>query len=188
MLNMKPPPSSSEQRDSAAAATRALRAAALLARLPDETDTGTQLPAFSSSLQLSNVGCPAIYIPNFIQRQVVGPCACARSARITTTILLANPAVKQQCLHCCVSAWRCIMAVIAIATVVQIIYVLDCNKCPSFAIRNCCGYSVTAFIYSIIMLLVHAWFLWGVSKVAGPCARSARIATTILLANPALKQ
>ncbi|XP_073946512.1 uncharacterized protein [Choristoneura fumiferana] len=58
----------------------------------------------------------------------------------------------------------CIMAVIAIATVVQIIYVLDCNKCPSFAIRNCCGYSVTAFIYSIIMLLVHAWFLWGVSK------------------------
>ncbi|KAI8439833.1 hypothetical protein MSG28_013500 [Choristoneura fumiferana] len=36
--------------------------------------------------------------------QVVGP--CARSARIATTILLANPAVKQQCLHCCVSAWR----------------------------------------------------------------------------------
>ncbi|KAI8424651.1 hypothetical protein MSG28_003078 [Choristoneura fumiferana] len=31
---------------------------------------------------------------------------CARSARIATTILLANPAVKQQCLHCCVSAWR----------------------------------------------------------------------------------
>ncbi|KAI8433690.1 hypothetical protein MSG28_015688 [Choristoneura fumiferana] len=38
------------------------------------------------------------------QLQVVGP--CARSARIATTILLANPAVKQQCLHCCVSAWR----------------------------------------------------------------------------------
>ncbi|KAI8433734.1 hypothetical protein MSG28_015721 [Choristoneura fumiferana] len=36
--------------------------------------------------------------------QVVGP--CARSARIATTIMLANPAVKQQCLHCCVSAWR----------------------------------------------------------------------------------
>ncbi|KAI8420496.1 hypothetical protein MSG28_008981 [Choristoneura fumiferana] len=35
---------------------------------------------------------------------VVGP--CARSVRITTTILLANPAVKQQCLHCCVAAWR----------------------------------------------------------------------------------
>ncbi|KAI8431652.1 hypothetical protein MSG28_016131 [Choristoneura fumiferana] len=28
------------------------------------------------------------------------------SARIATTILLANPAVEQQCLHCCVSAWR----------------------------------------------------------------------------------
>ncbi|KAI8422776.1 hypothetical protein MSG28_006521 [Choristoneura fumiferana] len=27
------------------------------------------------------------------------------SARIATTIFLANPAVKQQCLHCCVSAW-----------------------------------------------------------------------------------
>ncbi|KAI8441272.1 hypothetical protein MSG28_014911 [Choristoneura fumiferana] len=38
--------------------------------------------------------------------QVVGP--CARSARIATTILLANPAVKHQCLHCCVSAWRVI--------------------------------------------------------------------------------
>ncbi|KAI8433752.1 hypothetical protein MSG28_015730 [Choristoneura fumiferana] len=36
--------------------------------------------------------------------QVVGP--CARSVQIATTILLANPAVKQQCLHCCVSAWR----------------------------------------------------------------------------------
>ncbi|KAI8441009.1 hypothetical protein MSG28_009282 [Choristoneura fumiferana] len=35
---------------------------------------------------------------------VVGP--CARSARIATTILLANPAVKQQCLHYCVSARR----------------------------------------------------------------------------------
>ncbi|KAI8427477.1 hypothetical protein MSG28_002010 [Choristoneura fumiferana] len=34
----------------------------------------------------------------------IGP--CARSARIATTILLANPAVKQQCMHCCVSAWR----------------------------------------------------------------------------------
>ncbi|KAI8431603.1 hypothetical protein MSG28_016092 [Choristoneura fumiferana] len=36
--------------------------------------------------------------------KVVGP--CARSARIATTILLANPAVKQQYLYCCVSAWR----------------------------------------------------------------------------------
>ncbi|KAI8428543.1 hypothetical protein MSG28_007311 [Choristoneura fumiferana] len=36
--------------------------------------------------------------------KVVGP--CARPARIAPTILLANPAVKQQCLHCCVSAWR----------------------------------------------------------------------------------
>ncbi|KAI8429467.1 hypothetical protein MSG28_000103 [Choristoneura fumiferana] len=34
---------------------------------------------------------------------MTGP--CARSSRIAT-ILLANPAVKQQCLHCCVSAWR----------------------------------------------------------------------------------
>ncbi|KAI8439594.1 hypothetical protein MSG28_013321 [Choristoneura fumiferana] len=33
---------------------------------------------------------------------------CAKSARIATTILLANPAVKQQCLclYCCVSVWR----------------------------------------------------------------------------------
>ncbi|KAI8421508.1 hypothetical protein MSG28_009551 [Choristoneura fumiferana] len=36
--------------------------------------------------------------------RVVG--SCAGSARIATTILLANPAVKQQCWHCCVSAWR----------------------------------------------------------------------------------
>ncbi|KAI8427943.1 hypothetical protein MSG28_002268 [Choristoneura fumiferana] len=35
---------------------------------------------------------------------VVGPCAW--SARIATTILLANPAVKQQSLHCCVSVCR----------------------------------------------------------------------------------
>ncbi|KAI8426772.1 hypothetical protein MSG28_014460 [Choristoneura fumiferana] len=38
------------------------------------------------------------------EAEVVGP--CARSARIATTILVANPAVKQQCLHCCVSGWR----------------------------------------------------------------------------------
>ncbi|KAI8424658.1 hypothetical protein MSG28_003085 [Choristoneura fumiferana] len=41
------------------------------------------------------------------RRMVVGPQGQqARSARTATTILLANPAVKQQCLHCCVSAWR----------------------------------------------------------------------------------
>ncbi|KAI8427481.1 hypothetical protein MSG28_002014 [Choristoneura fumiferana] len=45
--------------------------------------------------------CPSVRPFNL---QVVGP--CARSVRIATTILLANPAVKQQCLHCCVSAWR----------------------------------------------------------------------------------
>ncbi|KAI8434398.1 hypothetical protein MSG28_012436 [Choristoneura fumiferana] len=38
------------------------------------------------------------------QEAVVGP--CVRLARIATTILLANPVVKQQCLHCRVSAWR----------------------------------------------------------------------------------
>ncbi|KAI8424206.1 hypothetical protein MSG28_002786 [Choristoneura fumiferana] len=32
-----------------------------------------------------------------------------RSVQIATTILLANPAVTQQCLHCCVSAWRSIL-------------------------------------------------------------------------------
>ncbi|KAI8439730.1 hypothetical protein MSG28_013424 [Choristoneura fumiferana] len=36
--------------------------------------------------------------------RVVGP--CTRSAQIATTISLANPAVKQQCLHCSVPAWR----------------------------------------------------------------------------------
>ncbi|KAI8437978.1 hypothetical protein MSG28_010638 [Choristoneura fumiferana] len=41
---------------------------------------------------------------NVDNSQVAEP--CARSAQIATTILLANPAVKQQCLHCCVSAWR----------------------------------------------------------------------------------
>ncbi|KAI8439315.1 hypothetical protein MSG28_013145 [Choristoneura fumiferana] len=38
--------------------------------------------------------------------KVVGPCARSARIAIATTILLANPAVKQQCLHCCVSAWR----------------------------------------------------------------------------------
>ncbi|KAI8433755.1 hypothetical protein MSG28_015733 [Choristoneura fumiferana] len=47
---------------------------------------------------------PPIRTANQELATVVGP--CARSARIATTILLANPAVKQQCLHCCVSAWR----------------------------------------------------------------------------------
>ncbi|KAI8434126.1 hypothetical protein MSG28_012256 [Choristoneura fumiferana] len=45
---------------------------------------------------------------DLIMLKVVGP--CARSARIATTILLANPAVKQQCLHCCVSAWRVVLS------------------------------------------------------------------------------
>ncbi|KAI8422087.1 hypothetical protein MSG28_009977 [Choristoneura fumiferana] len=48
--------------------------------------------------------CKGELIPKRDLFKVVGP--CARSARIATTILLANPAVKQQCLHCCVSAWR----------------------------------------------------------------------------------
>ncbi|KAI8429382.1 hypothetical protein MSG28_000026 [Choristoneura fumiferana] len=37
-----------------------------------------------------------------------------RSARIATTILLANPGVRQQCLHCCVSAWRASVAELAV--------------------------------------------------------------------------
>ncbi|KAI8431604.1 hypothetical protein MSG28_016093 [Choristoneura fumiferana] len=49
-------------------------------------------------------GGQALYHYIKVCDEVVGP--CARSARIATTILLANPAVKQQCLHCCVSAWR----------------------------------------------------------------------------------
>ncbi|KAI8424122.1 hypothetical protein MSG28_002722 [Choristoneura fumiferana] len=47
---------------------------------------------------LSSAAC------GLVPHQVVGP--CAMSARIATTILLANSAVKQQCLHCCVSAGR----------------------------------------------------------------------------------
>ncbi|KAI8429304.1 hypothetical protein MSG28_007801 [Choristoneura fumiferana] len=50
----------------------------------------------------TGLGNVSTFMPSYLQ--VVGP--CARSARIATTILLANPAVKQQCLHCCVSAWR----------------------------------------------------------------------------------
>ncbi|KAI8433375.1 hypothetical protein MSG28_015416 [Choristoneura fumiferana] len=41
---------------------------------------------------------------------VVGP--CARSARIATTILLANPAVKQQYLHCCGRRGECLWPVV----------------------------------------------------------------------------
>ncbi|KAI8431187.1 hypothetical protein MSG28_001225 [Choristoneura fumiferana] len=62
--------------------------------------------------------------------QVVGP--CARSARIATTILLTNPAVKPQCLHCCVSAWR-----------VAYIWYLDCAlttaSCKLRADASCRG-------------------------------------------------
>ncbi|KAI8431649.1 hypothetical protein MSG28_016128 [Choristoneura fumiferana] len=49
---------------------------------------------------------PCVYVCEICGKvfKVVGP--CGRSARITTTILLTNPAVKQQCLHCCVSTWR----------------------------------------------------------------------------------
>ncbi|KAI8426600.1 hypothetical protein MSG28_005383 [Choristoneura fumiferana] len=48
----------------------------------------------------------AIWRPIARYRLVMGSVAimtgpCSRSARIATTILLANPAVKQQCLHCC---------------------------------------------------------------------------------------
>ncbi|KAI8441953.1 hypothetical protein MSG28_005625 [Choristoneura fumiferana] len=34
--------------------------------------------------------------------------------RIATTILLANPAVKQQCLHCCLAAWRRLAGIVFI--------------------------------------------------------------------------
>ncbi|KAI8423738.1 hypothetical protein MSG28_012769 [Choristoneura fumiferana] len=79
------------------------------------------------ALHISVAECSQAELNNFMHRvmpqctglQVVGP--CARSARIATTILLANPAVKQQCLHCCVSAWRVRQPVklLALADVVE---------------------------------------------------------------------
>ncbi|KAI8439300.1 hypothetical protein MSG28_013133 [Choristoneura fumiferana] len=63
--------------------------------------------AFTNGCQLDMLNCRGDEEVSDIGihgAKVVGP--CAKSARIATTILLANPAVKQQCLHCCVSAWR----------------------------------------------------------------------------------
>ncbi|KAI8420368.1 hypothetical protein MSG28_008885 [Choristoneura fumiferana] len=80
---------------------RELKFVCILAR-PPRAAAGAAIHQFSSSL--------ALPVENYLKSEkdvfpsVVGP--CARSARIATTILLANPAVKQQCLYCCVSAWR----------------------------------------------------------------------------------
>ncbi|KAI8433945.1 hypothetical protein MSG28_012107 [Choristoneura fumiferana] len=94
---------------------------------------------------------------------VVGP--CARSARIATTILLANPPMKQQCLHCCVSAWR-----------------PNYIRIPNFKSKPL---SVEEFrpVRAILAVVPGCHY-----QVVRPCARSARIATTILLANPPVKQ
>ncbi|KAI8430026.1 hypothetical protein MSG28_000472 [Choristoneura fumiferana] len=66
-----------------------------------------QLKLLLQWLAASVAGVPALIYYTYANEKlvkVVGP--CARSARIATTILLANPTVKQQCVHCCVLAWR----------------------------------------------------------------------------------
>ncbi|KAI8437840.1 hypothetical protein MSG28_012058 [Choristoneura fumiferana] len=67
-----------------------------LIAIPETSDVDTTVHGSTAPVRLCHIHHHIL--------QVVRP--CAMSARIATTILLANPAVKQQCLHCCVSAWR----------------------------------------------------------------------------------
>ncbi|KAI8433405.1 hypothetical protein MSG28_015445 [Choristoneura fumiferana] len=151
---------------------------------------------------------------------VLGP--CATSARIATTILLANPAVKQQCLHC-VSAWRVSMGdgdllpsgdplarPIGIATLRYSnlpyqgwdlrpdpngkgVLITVTGACVTVT-WVCVGNSVALrWIANATTSALREHFnkkysVKRMAQVVGPCARSARIATTILLANPAVKQ
>ncbi|KAI8425914.1 hypothetical protein MSG28_004921 [Choristoneura fumiferana] len=152
---------------------------------------------------------------------------CARSARIATTIMLANPAVKQQCLCFGVESKTAGSNILKSprARRVRTTSMSQSNKRTAAESilhsdrrtiytagrppwYNCtggqevepfligiCGASAsgkTTVAAKIIESLNIPWVtivsMDSFYKVVGPCARSARIATTILLANPAVKQ
>ncbi|KAI8433337.1 hypothetical protein MSG28_015382 [Choristoneura fumiferana] len=182
-------------------------------------------------LLLAGITC-AIFFGSWVRLfidHVVGP--CARSARISITILLANPAVKQQCLHCSVSAWRELVlrpgsmtfewwARPPVRPFVKV-YVYNVTNADEFLNNgskpvldelgpyiyeqdwekvNITDNENGTLSFHYKRTYTYRADLSGRSDddavvvpnipmlVVGPCARSARIATTILLANPAVKQ
>ncbi|KAJ8720082.1 hypothetical protein PYW07_012125 [Mythimna separata] len=55
-----------------------------------------------------------------------------------------------------------IICVICIA--VEIVYYKECEGCTAIVIHNVYGFSISSIFYSIFMIVVNAWFIWGVKN------------------------
>lgn len=56
---------------------------------------------------------------------------------------------------------QCVMVGCLISLIVEASYLSNCSACtPSVT-----SFSITAIVYSVIMIFVHLWFLWGVKNV-----------------------
>ncbi|XP_026752841.2 uncharacterized protein LOC113513053 [Galleria mellonella] len=58
----------------------------------------------------------------------------------------------------------CLMIVSCIATLIQVLSMDSRHSCGGFPWRNAYSFSITAVLYSLIMLAVNLWFIWGLKK------------------------
>ncbi|XP_059062789.1 uncharacterized protein LOC131855528 [Achroia grisella] len=58
----------------------------------------------------------------------------------------------------------CLMVVCSVGTLIQVLSMDSCLTCDRFPWRNAYSFSITAVLYSLIMLAVNLWFIWGVTK------------------------
>ncbi|XP_061717639.1 uncharacterized protein LOC133525409 [Cydia pomonella] len=61
----------------------------------------------------------------------------------------------------------CLLIICAVTMIIQIVFIKDCptyESCHPFAMLNCYAYSITGFIYMLVMIAMNLWFFHGIKK------------------------
>ncbi|CAK1542969.1 unnamed protein product [Leptosia nina] len=58
----------------------------------------------------------------------------------------------------------CVTASCGLALFIEVMTIKDCDVCSPYVWRNAYSFSVTGIIYSIFMLCVHSWYIWGIRE------------------------
>ncbi|XP_063538705.1 uncharacterized protein LOC134747957 [Cydia strobilella] len=59
----------------------------------------------------------------------------------------------------------CLLIICAVTMIIQIVFIKDCpnhESCHPFAMMNCYAYSITGFIYILVMIALNSWFFHGI--------------------------
>ncbi|XP_063625124.1 uncharacterized protein LOC134796843 [Cydia splendana] len=59
----------------------------------------------------------------------------------------------------------CLLIICAVLMIFQIVFIMDCKadeSCKLFALINCYAYSITGFVYILVMIALNLWFFDGI--------------------------